>query len=308
MDYEKIRTKETQFVTLTTLSTQEFDYLLPDFEQILKRQYKKTSRGTVRLNKFQWRTELPSAGHHLFFLLTYLKENPTQEFQGAVFNISQELVSTVIKDCLKAFNAVLQKKKLLPCQNGEDFKAFISHLKERFADNRFVTTQDILMDATEMEVQRPKDEGEQEDNYSGKKQYHTVKKLILSLFCGSIVLASYQEAGRVADKKMADLQQITFPKNTYLWTDLGFIGYQNEDIQLVIPHKTPKNGELTDEQKKDNQIIASYRIRNEHAIGGMKRCRIMKDSIRLHDAQKRDMVFSSCAGLHNLRIVMRNIA
>ena len=54
MDYEKIRTKETQFVTLTTLSTQEFDYLLADFEQILKRQYKKTSRGTVRLNKFQW--------------------------------------------------------------------------------------------------------------------------------------------------------------------------------------------------------------------------------------------------------------
>ena len=107
---------------------------------------------------------------------------------------------------------------------------------------------------------------------------------------------------------MADLEQITFPKNTYLWTDLGFIGYQNEDIQLVIPHKTPKNGELTDEQKKDNQIIASYRIRNEHAIGGMKRCRIMKDSIRLHDAQKRDMVFSSCAGLHNLRILMRNIA
>ena len=28
MDYEKIRTKETQFVTLTTLSTQEFDYLI----------------------------------------------------------------------------------------------------------------------------------------------------------------------------------------------------------------------------------------------------------------------------------------
>ena len=53
MDYEKIRTKETQFVTLTTISTQEFDYLLADFEQILKRQYKKrhgVQYGSINFN------------------------------------------------------------------------------------------------------------------------------------------------------------------------------------------------------------------------------------------------------------------
>ena len=74
------------------LSKEEFDYLLDRFEMELKRIYCKTSRGTVRVNRFKWRDELPSAAHHLFFVLTYLKENPTQEFHGAIFNLSQRLL------------------------------------------------------------------------------------------------------------------------------------------------------------------------------------------------------------------------
>jgi DDE superfamily endonuclease/Helix-turn-helix of DDE superfamily endonuclease len=307
MDYEKIRLKSARFVTLTSLTEHEFDYLLPTFTKELLRIYRKTTRGTVRLNTFKWRTELPSAAHHLFFILTYLKENPTQEFHGAVFDLSQESVSTIIKDCLSALNETLRLKKLLPCKHGEEYAAFIIDLKKRFSNNRNITVQDSLMDCSEMEVQRPLDKGEQEDNYSGKKHYHTVKKLIISLFCGYITFASHHFTGAVADKKVADLEEIRFPPDTYLWTDLGFVGYENNAVNLIIPHKKPKNAELTQAQKDDNQMIASYRIRNEHAIGGMKRCRIMKDVIRIHNSDKRDIVFSACAALHNLRTVFRNI-
>lgn len=307
MNYEKIRAKPTKFVTLTSMTEQEFDYLLPTFEFELKRIYRKTSRHTVRLNSFKWRSELPSAADHLFFILTYLKENPTQEFQGAVFNLSQESVSVIIKDCISALNETLRLKKLLPCQHGEDYAKFVKELKERFPDNRNMTIQDSLMDCSEIKTQRPLDEGEQEDTYSGKKRHHTVKKLIISLFCGYIAFASHHFVGSVADKKVADLEQIIFPKDTYLWTDLGFLAYENKDVNLIIPFKKPKNGELTQEQKDENQKIASFRIRNEHAIGGMKRCRIMKDVIRIHQSEKRDIIFSSCAGLHNLRTIFRNI-
>lgn len=307
LDYEKIRGNEHKFVTLTSLNTMEFDYLLGTFERELLRIYRKTSRGTVRLNTFKWRAELPGAAQHLFFVLTYLKENPTQEFHGAIFDLSQESVSGIIKDCLSALNETLRLKKLLPCSDGSDYPRFLRALKERFAENTNVTIQDNLMDCTEIEVQRPSDKGEQEENYSGKKKYHTVKKLIISLFCGYIAFASHHFAGRIGDKKVADLEELAFPKDTYLWTDLGFVGYENTDIKLVIPHKKPKKQELSDQQKSENQIIASFRIRNEHSIGGMKRCRIVKDVIRIHDAQKRDMVFNSCAGLQNLRTIFRNI-
>jgi hypothetical protein len=307
LDYDKIRSNEQKFVTLTSLSIVEFDYLLPTFERELNRIYRKTTRGTLRIHAFKWRSELPSAAHHLFFVLTYLKENPTQEFHGAIFDLSQESVSGIIKDCLSALNETMRLKKLLPCSDGSDYPNFLKSLKERFVDNPNFTIQDNLMDCTEIEVQRPLDKGEQEDNFSGKKRYHTVKKLIISLFCGYITFASHHFAGAVADKKVADLEELKFPKDTYLWTDLGFVGFQNSDIQLVIPHKKNKHEELSTEQKTDNQIIASFRIRNEHSIGGMKRCRIVKDVIRIHDSLKRDMIFNTCAALQNLRTVFRNI-
>lgn len=116
------------------------------------------------------------------------------------------------------------------------------------------------MDCTEIEVQRPLDESEQSDNFSGKKKYHTVKKLIISLFCGYIAFTSHHFAGRVGDKKVADLSEISFPQDTYLWTDLGFVGFENTNINLIIPHKKPKNKELSSEQKSENQTVASFRI------------------------------------------------
>lgn len=127
------------------------------------------------------------------------------------------------------------------------------------------------------------------------------------MFCGYILFASHKFNGSVSDKKTADLETINFAQDTYLWTDLGFYGYKAEHVNLIIPHKKPRGGELTEKQKEENQIIASFRIRNEHAIGGMKRCRIMKDTIRIHDSKKRDMIFACCAGIHNLRTIFRNI-
>ena len=180
MDYTKIRSQEGKFVTLTSLTLEEFDYLLPQFERELKRIYRKTSRGTVRLNKFKWRSELPSAADHLFFTLTYLKENPTQEFHGAIFDISQETVSAIIKDCISALNESLRVKRLLPCTDGEDYERFVEELKSRFKDNPHMSsTKDALMDCSEVKIQRPLDEGAQKDTYSGKKKFHSLKKLSL---------------------------------------------------------------------------------------------------------------------------------
>jgi hypothetical protein len=44
-----------------------------------------------------------------------------------------------------------------------------------------------------------------------------------------------------------------------------------------MPTKKPKGKELTEEQKLENKKISSFRILVEHAIGGVKRCRIVKE-------------------------------
>jgi hypothetical protein len=54
-----------------------------------------------------------------------------------------------------------------------------------------------------------------------------------------------------------------------------------------------------------NRIISSVRIKVEHAIAGVKRCRIVKDILRLTKTGIADLVMENACALHNLRVDMR---
>lgn len=105
---------------------------------------------------------------------------------------------------------------------------------------------------------------------------------------------------------MADEENITFPNNSFVWKDLGYQGYlPSNSIHCFEPHKKPANAELTTLQKKENQLIASIRIVVEHAIGSIKRCRIVKEIIRIYDDKIRDSIIETCTALHNFRLAKR---
>ena len=55
-------------------------------------------------------------------------------------------------------------------------------------------------------------------------------------------------------------------------------------------------------EKQENKRIPGIRIKVEHAIGGMKKCRIVKERFRCHKFGFEDMVILIACGLHNFRI------
>jgi len=83
--------------------------------------------------------------------------------------------------------------------------------------------------------------------------------------------------------------------------DLGFLGIEKGYAfkELLIPNKKKKNQELSAEQKGKNKLLASERIYVEHAIGGMKRYRILSECLRVHDIELYDVILGVCAGLWN---------
>ncbi|MFT4762881.1 MAG: hypothetical protein ACI9LN_004870 [Saprospiraceae bacterium] len=105
---------------------------------------------------------------------------------------------------------------------------------------------------------------------------------------------------------MVDEEAINFPKQSYLFFDLGYLGFLPKDTIIFMPHKKPKNEELTKEQKFENYLISGVRITVEYAIGGVKRCRIMLERMRIYAREKRDRVIEICTSLHNLRVHFRN--
>lgn len=53
-------------------------------------------------------------------------------------------------------------------------------------------------------------------------------------------------------------------------------------------------------------LISSVRVVVEHVIAGVKRCRIVKDVLRLTREGMADLVMEIACGLHNLRISCRH--
>jgi hypothetical protein len=95
------------------------------------------------------------------------------------------------------------------------------------------------------------------------------------------------------------------PPGSCLYQDQGFQGFFLPGVTIIQPTKKPPGGELTPHEQATNRRIASIRIRIEHAIGGVKRDRIVKDKIRLLKDGIRDTMMETCGGLHNSRLQYR---
>jgi hypothetical protein len=56
-----------------------------------------------------------------------------------------------------------------------------------------------------------------------------------------------------------------------------------------------------------NRIFSSVRVVVEHSICGIKRCRIVKEVLRLRRVGISDRVMEIACGLHNLRVSSRQL-
>lgn len=121
MNYEKVRLRPSQFESVTSLSIEEFDGLLPGYTECLERMLRYTTRGEIRLNRLEYPNSLPSSSEMLFFTLSYLKLNPLQEHHGASFDMSQESVSRWIRIGEKSLNKTLGKQGYMPHRDGSSF-------------------------------------------------------------------------------------------------------------------------------------------------------------------------------------------
>src|SRR5207247_1484363 len=91
-----------------------------------------------------------------------------------------------------------------------------------------------------------------------------------------------------------------------LLQDLGFLSFTLPQVEILIPTKKPRGGELSLEQELANQALHQRRRRIEHVNSSVKRCRIVKERIRLWKQVVRDLVMELCCALHvsgNLKLL-----
>ena len=160
MKYDKVKKNATQMLSLTGFTVAEFESLLPTFKWEWEAYYSHfTLKGKVRERVSYNRKsgKLPLIGDKLLFILSYLKNNPLQEYHGATFGMTQpqcndwiHLLSDILVKSLKVLGE-------LPDRNSERMQYVLQ------------SCQDILLDGTERPIQRPQAEDRQKSCYSGKK-------------------------------------------------------------------------------------------------------------------------------------------
>lgn len=287
---------------LTSLTAAEFLDLLVHFDHLWQAHhpYFDLQGKRRRIEKFSEHGSMSLSGsaQKLFFVLAYLKENPTQVYHGALFSMSQGKVSQWLKLPLPLLEQALARMRVLPARNPGQLWLVL----------RALAGQVLYLDATERAVPRSVDSGRQRHEYSGKKGCHTNKNLLLTSEQGRVLYLSATVEGSRHDKALADEAELEFEPGQGLLLDLGFQGYSAPGAGPCLPVKKPPKGELTELDKMYNRLLASLRVSVEHVIASVKRVRIVKDKIRLHSDQVRDRVMLIACGLHNLRVDHRKLS
>src|SRR5438128_9598329 len=138
--------------------------------------------------------------------------------------------------------------------------------------------------------------------YSCKKKHHTVKNVLLVNALLLILFLSETYGGRVHDLRIAEATPYPLPAGSGLLQDLGFLSFTLPEVEILMPMKKPRGAELTLEQQEANQALHQRRLRIEHVNSSVKRCRMVKDRIRLWKEGVRDVVMEICCALHNFRV------
>ena len=138
------------------------------------------------------------------------------------------------------------------------------------------------------------------------KKAHTDKNVLLSnAHTTKVVYLSRTYSGKTHDKRVADLEAIDYPAHATLTKDTGFQGYEPQGVLTFQPRKKPRGQELGLADQFVNHVIARDRIKIEHVIAGIKRCRSVKDVFRNTKTGFSDLVMGIACALHNLRVTFR---
>lgn len=231
--FTELKRDRRKFLALTGLTLKEFNALLPAFATDYERQYPQNRTKTGRKRRRQRgggrRGALVTIEQKLLFILVYQKTYPLQVVMGELFGMSQSGANQWIHLLLPVVRNALNAIGVMPERDGHQFARTERHTNE---------PREYIIDGTERRRQRPKNPEKQALFYSGKKKAHTNKNLlIVNTRSKRVGYLSPTGAGKTHDKKMADREQIAYPKRAVLHKDTAFQAYEPEGVQTHQPKK-----------------------------------------------------------------------
>ena len=118
----------------------------------------------------------------------------------------------------------------------------------------------------------------------------------------TILFLRETDAGSTHDQRMAATTPSPVPAGSRRLQDLGFQACTLDQVESLMPTRTPRGRALTRRPKAAHRRIARRRVRIAHVNSRVKRCRMVHDTGRLRTAAVRDLIMEVCCALHHFRV------
>jgi hypothetical protein len=304
--YDKLRQKPRAFRSITGMSITEFDGLYQKLIPVWARSERE------RLSRPDRKRAIGGGPRYtlglrerLLMTVTWLRLYLSTEALGFFFDVDKSTASR-------------NTRRLLPClrQLGDETLGWPEPPKRgegKSIEQALRDYPDLLaiIDATEQPVERPSDNEQQKEHYSGKKKRHTRKTQIIVNEKGIIRDVSASTPGSVHDlehfRQSGAAQRI--PEVVTTGGDAGYQGLHKElpDHSVFVPHKARRNHPLTEDEKLANRELSGERIVVENTIAEIKHFKALAHPFR-HAVDIYDDVLRSVVAIVNPRIVRRVMA
>lgn len=271
LKYKKVIRRPKAFIRL-------FGIDIANFQKIMKKIHCLWKANIINKYKAHGRSYKLSLEDMLLMTMLYYRSYSSQFYIGCIFGLDDSNVCRVIRKIEKILVKIVH----------------IDKSKNKLTEEEM---NEIIIDATEQQIERP--ENNQRSYYSGKKKNHGVKTTVGITKKKRIIYISKSYPASNHDYAIYKQNSIK-NRDAIVRADSGYQGLTEIHPNAIIPYKKSKNKKLTEEQKKENRLLAKVRVLVENTLASIKKYRILCDKYR-NKLNRYNIKFQIIAGIINIR-------
>lgn len=236
-----------------------------------------------------------SLSDQFFLFLCRLRQGFLVQDLAIRFNVSQATVSRI---CITWINFMYYMLGSIPIWPSRET---VNELMPQSFRDTFPRTR-VILDCTELHVQRPSSKVLNSETYSHYKGTTTLKSLIGISPSGALTFVSDLYTGSISDKEITKLSGILslLEEGDEVMVDKGFLISDlltPVGVTLAIPPFIRNDRQLTQEEVSKTQEIARLRIHVERAIRRIKEYHIFDRTLPMTTMGSINQVWKVCAML-----------
>ena len=243
------------------------------------------------------------ADHQLFLTLMKLRQGKDDFELGFLFNVPEAVVSHIFCTWVNFLYFQLSEIDIWPTR-----KAIDDHMPDNFG-KLFPSTR-VILDATEIPIQKPKSSGPQRETFSSYKNKNTLKVMVGCTPRGTVSYVSDAYGGSASDRQIIEGSTLylnrrnMFQGKDSIMADRGImVGdlFINENVHVNTPTMLKGKSQLEPEEVHRDRKVASKRIHVERVIGLAKTYKILKKDLNVNLITLGNRIIKVCFYLCNFR-------